>query len=85
MATRLTLAGEQAEAFDQPAGPPTGFRTRLRVVPPLTHTARRDTAAMVVAFALNAASYLRTDPEPFATVSMQQQEGRRSRKKPQGF
>ncbi len=58
MATRLTLAGEQAEAFDQ---------------------------QMVVAFALNAASYLRTDPEPFATVSMQQQEGRRSRKKPQGF
>lgn len=63
----------------RPPGPPTGCRTRLKVVPPLTHAARRDTAAMVISYALNVAAYLRTKPEPAATVSMQQQQGRRPR------
>jgi len=61
----------------RPAGPPTGFRTRLRVVPPLTHAARRDSAVAVITFAIHTIRSLR------ATAEAPQQ--RRSRKKPQGF
>lgn len=59
----------------RPAGPSTGLRTRLRVVPPLTHRARREMAIAVTAYALH-------------TLQALEEQGRQHRRpstKPQGF
>jgi hypothetical protein len=59
-----------------PAAPATGFRTRLRVVPPLTHAARRDMAVAVIA-------YVRCTLQALQEQARKQH--RCSSNKPQGF
>lgn len=58
-----------------PAGPSSGMRTRLRVVPPLTHATRRDLGIAVTAYALHT----------LQALEEQGRQHRRSSTKPQGF